>query len=150
MEPNVLRLTTLLPALPVERTHLLDNLGRVRREVGPITPDLSDAVADHMNIRRGEVHEVVSFYSFLQVPGDVYRVCTGPICDCLGAHELIEGMEGALEVPCLGHCDLAPVATNGDTMGPSELCGQQVDPLIGWCLTYLTNFTGHPAVSVPA
>ena len=41
-------------------------------------------------------------------------------------------------------------ATNGDTMGPSELCGQQVDPLIGWCLTYLTNFTGHPAASMPA
>ena len=31
-----------------------------------------------MNIRRGEVHEVVSFYSFLQVPVDVVRVCTGP------------------------------------------------------------------------
>ena len=38
-----------------------------------------------MNIRRGEVHEVVSFYSFLQVPLDVARVCTGPVCDCMGA-----------------------------------------------------------------
>jgi hypothetical protein len=26
-----------------------------------------------MNIRRGEVHEVVSFYSFLQQPVDVVR-----------------------------------------------------------------------------
>jgi len=42
---DVLRLTTLLPELPAGRTHLLDNLGRVRREVGPITPELSDAVA---------------------------------------------------------------------------------------------------------
>jgi formate dehydrogenase beta subunit len=115
---DVLRLTTLLPQLPTERTHLLDNLGHVRREVGPITPELSDALADHMNIRRGEVHEVVSFYSFLQVPTDVYRVCTGPVCDCLGARELIEGLGGALEVPCLGHCDLAPVATSGDTILP--------------------------------
>jgi len=115
---DVLRLTTLLPELPAGRTHLLDNLGRVRREVGPITPELSDAVADHMNIRRGEVHEVVSFYSFLQVPTSVYRVCTGPVCDCFGARELIEGLEGAVEVPCLGHCDLAPVATNGDTILP--------------------------------
>ena len=62
---DVLRLTELLPELPQERTKLLDNLGRVRREVGPITPELSDALADHMNIRRGEVHEVVSFYWFL-------------------------------------------------------------------------------------
>src|SRR5262249_7123967 len=115
---DVLALTQLLPELPIERTHLLDNLGRVRREVGPITPDLSDALADHMNIRRGEVHEVVSFYSFLQVPTDIYRVCTGPVCDCLGAHELMAGLEGAIEVPCLGHCDLAPVATNGDTILP--------------------------------
>jgi len=25
-----------------------------------------------------------------------------------------------------------------------------VDPLIGWCLTYPINFTGHPAASIPA
>ena len=81
---DVLALTSLLPELPTERTRLLDNLGRMRREVGPITPELSDALADHMNIRRGEVHEVVSFYSFLQVPVDVVRVCTGPVCDCVG------------------------------------------------------------------
>jgi formate dehydrogenase beta subunit len=115
---DVIALTRLLPELPTERTHLLDNLGRVRRDVGPITPELSDALADHMNIRRGEVHEVASFYSFLQVPVDVYRVCTGPVCDCLGAHDLLHGLEGAIEVPCLGHCDLAPVATSGDTILP--------------------------------
>ena len=82
---DAIRLALLLPELPTERTQLLDNLGRIRREVGPITPELSDALADHMNIRRGEVHEVVSFYSFLQVPADAVRVCTGPICDCYGA-----------------------------------------------------------------
>ena len=82
---DVLALASLSPELPVDRTRLLDNLGRIRREVGPITPELSDALADHMNIRRGEVHEVVSFYSFLQVPVDVARVCTGPVCDCMGA-----------------------------------------------------------------
>jgi amidase len=26
----------------------------------------------------------------------------------------------------------------------------EVDPLIGWCLTYFVNFSGHPAASVPA
>ncbi len=25
-----------------------------------------------------------------------------------------------------------------------------MDPLIGWRLTYLTNFSGHPSASVPA
>ncbi len=40
--------------------------------------------------------------------------------------------------------------TDGDTTGPSEINGEVVDPLIGWCLTYLVNFTGHPAASIPA
>src|SRR5262245_64380016 len=107
---DVLALTSVLPDLPTERTSLLDNLGRVRREVGPITPELSDALADHMNIRRGEVHEVVSFYSFLQQPADAGRVCPGPVCDCKGAR--VGAAE--LEVACLGHCDLAPVVMDGD------------------------------------
>ena len=113
---DVLRLPALLGELPTSRTRLLDNLGRVRREIGPLTPELSDALADHMNIRRGEVHEVVSFYSFLQVPVDALRVCTGPVCDCAGSKKLLHGQ--AIEVPCLGHCDLAPVHTLGDRIVP--------------------------------
>jgi formate dehydrogenase len=98
----------------------------VRREVGPITPELSDALADHMNIRRGEVHEVVSFYSFLRVPANAVRVCIGPVCDCLGAQELLareRARDGVpvLEVECLGHCDLAPVLTRGDEVVPDVI-----------------------------
>jgi NADH:ubiquinone oxidoreductase subunit F (NADH-binding) len=96
----------------------------VRREVGPLTPELSDALADHMNIRRGEVHEVISFYSFLQVPVDAVRVCIGPVCQCLGAKELLaQEQEHSTSVPvlgveCLGHCDLAPVLMRGDRVEP--------------------------------
>lgn len=39
---------------------------------------------------------------------------------------------------------------NGETRGPTEIEGIEIDPLIGWCMTYFTNFTGHPAVSLPA
>jgi formate dehydrogenase len=121
----------LLPELPTARTRLLDNLGRIRREVGPITPELSDALADHMNIRRGEVHEVVSFYSFLQVPADAVRVCTGPVCDCFGARELLERTPGAIEVACLGHCDLAPVMTRGDEIVPEVTHATNDGPAVG-------------------
>ena len=41
-------------------------------------------------------------------------------------------------------------ADDGNTMGPTQINGETVDPLIGWCLTYLVNFTGHPAASIPA
>jgi NADH:ubiquinone oxidoreductase subunit F (NADH-binding)/NADH:ubiquinone oxidoreductase subunit E len=121
---DVLKLTELLPELPRERTKLLDNLGRVRREVGPLTPELSDVVADHMNVRRGEVHEVVSFYSFLRVPTDAVRVCIGPVCDCMGAKDLLAREQEAnsavpvLGVECLGHCELAPVLMRGDAVEP--------------------------------
>jgi len=40
-------------------------------------------------------------------------------------------------------------ADDGNTVGPSTVNGVAVDELIGWCLTYPVNFTGHPAASVP-
>jgi amidase len=45
-----------------------------------------------------------------------------------------------------------PVAnqTNGQTTGPDRINGVEVDPLIGWCMTYMTNMIGHPSASVPA
>lgn len=39
---------------------------------------------------------------------------------------------------------------NGATTGPSSINGVEINPLIGWCPTYLTNLTGHPSASVPA
>ncbi len=58
------------------------------------------------------------------------------------SHDLL--LTSAVAVP--------PVDTAGDrdTVGPSEVNGIAVDPLIGWCPTFLINFTGHPAASIPA
>jgi amidase/aspartyl-tRNA(Asn)/glutamyl-tRNA(Gln) amidotransferase subunit A len=41
-------------------------------------------------------------------------------------------------------------ADDGNTKGPTAINGEEVDPLIGWCLTYFINFSGHPAASIPA
>ena len=41
-------------------------------------------------------------------------------------------------------------AGDGSTVGPSEINGVAVDPNIGWCCTVLQNWTGEPAVSIPA
>ena len=41
-------------------------------------------------------------------------------------------------------------ATDGNTLGPAEIEGEAVDRLIGWCMTYLINFIGYPAATVPA
>jgi formate dehydrogenase beta subunit len=128
---DALAATTLISELPTARTKLLDNLGRIRRVIGPLTPELSDALADHMRVRRGEVHEVISFYSFLQVPVDVRRVCTGPVCDCFGARELLARHPEAIEVACLGHCDLAPAQTLGDEIVPAVTHATNDGPAIG-------------------
>lgn len=40
--------------------------------------------------------------------------------------------------------------TRGNSMGPSQINGEEIDPSLGWCLTYFTNFTGHPSASIPA
>lgn len=41
-------------------------------------------------------------------------------------------------------------ATDGNTVGPREVAGKAVDPLLGWTLTYPINFLGNPAASIPA
>ena len=40
--------------------------------------------------------------------------------------------------------------TDGNTLGPATINGEPVERLIGWCMTYFINFTGHPAASIPA
>lgn len=52
--------------------------------------------------------------------------------------------------PTLAAMPVQNADTPGETVGPREIEGVEVDPYIGWCLTYLTNFTGHPAASIPA
>ncbi len=41
-------------------------------------------------------------------------------------------------------------ADDGDTVGPRQVAGVPVERLIGWCMTYFLNFSGHPAASIPA
>ena len=38
----------------------------------------------------------------------------------------------------------------GDTSAPSAIDGVAVDPVVGWCLGFLTNLSGHPSASLPA
>lgn len=75
--------------------------------------------------------------------------------DDVARSEVLDGLEDIFErydlliSPTLA---VPPVenATDGTTSGPTRINGVDVDPLIGWCLTYPINFTGHPAASVPA
>jgi amidase/aspartyl-tRNA(Asn)/glutamyl-tRNA(Gln) amidotransferase subunit A len=69
--------------------------------------------------------------------------------------EIYDAVQGVLDkydllvTPTLA-CLPVDNAADGNSVGPTAINGERVDPLIGWCLTYLINFTGHPAASVPA
>jgi Asp-tRNA(Asn)/Glu-tRNA(Gln) amidotransferase A subunit family amidase len=67
---------------------------------------------------------------------------------------VLDAVEGAFDTvdliaaPTVGSLAVRNAAA-GRTVGPDRVDGVAVNPLIGWCLTYLTNFTGHPAASLP-
>jgi amidase len=73
-----------------------------------------------------------------ELRSDVYDAIHAVLVD----HEL-------LVTPTLA-CLPVENAGDGNTKGPDRIDGVEVDPLIGWCLTYPVNFTGHPAASIPA
>lgn len=46
-------------------------------------------------------------------------------------------------------CSPVKNAKDHNTRGPLSMNGVEVEPLIGFCETFMPNFTGHPAASVP-
>ena len=39
---------------------------------------------------------------------------------------------------------------DADRFGPTAVAGEDIDPHLGWLITFVCNLTGHPAASVPA
>jgi amidase/aspartyl-tRNA(Asn)/glutamyl-tRNA(Gln) amidotransferase subunit A len=89
-------------------------------------------------VEEGRRMSALDFYRDQQVRTQIYHA----IQSIMGTYDL-------LITPTLA-CMPVDNATNGNTLGPSEINGEKIDPLIGWCLTYFLNFTGHPAASIPA
>ncbi|MFL6138164.1 MAG: amidase [Frankiaceae bacterium] len=69
--------------------------------------------------------------------------------------ELLDALQDVLDDHDLIVSPVASVAGIANapdrrTVGPSEVMGQQVNPLVGWCMTAPYNFVASPAASVPA
>ncbi len=108
-----------------------DFRGADRADACPAFVDLIDA---------GDGYDAVAYKRADVVRTEVFDA----IQDLLADHDLL--VAPTLAVPPVEN---AP-GDEGGTVGPSEVAGEPVDPLIGWCLTYPINMTGHPAASVPA
>ncbi|MCH7489693.1 MAG: NAD(P)H-dependent oxidoreductase subunit E [Gemmatimonadetes bacterium] len=83
---------------------------------GYLSEESIRATADALRIPIADLYGTVTFYHHFsrQEPGEdappgrgAPRVCTGPICRLVGAHELLAAMkaEGATAMPCAGRCD---------------------------------------------
>ncbi|MFB6300149.1 MAG: amidase [Halobacteriales archaeon] len=116
-------------AKTVKDTEGVDYLGEARDDASPEFIEQVEA---------GQEYSAVEFKLEDIVRTDVFDT----IQSVLDTHDLL--VTPTLAVP--------PVEndSDGDTVGPTEVNGEPVDPVIGWCLTYPLNMTGHPAATVPA
>jgi Asp-tRNA(Asn)/Glu-tRNA(Gln) amidotransferase A subunit family amidase len=106
-----------------------DLLGEHRED---LTPEFADL------LERGHAMGAVEYRKDEVVRTEIFDA----IQDLFDEYDLL--VTPTLAVPPFDNAD------DGNTLGPAEVNGEEVDPLIGWCLTYPINFTGHPAASVPA
>jgi amidase/aspartyl-tRNA(Asn)/glutamyl-tRNA(Gln) amidotransferase subunit A len=107
-----------------------------------------DFLKDHAN----EVGD-----GFVESVNDVYSLDIHNVYDFnLSRTEILDSFEDVFD-----HYDaiLSPVSLclpvknasqRGKTLGPTSINGVPVDPTCGFATTYLVNFIGYPAASVPA
>jgi formate dehydrogenase subunit gamma len=128
-----------------ERGPLMPVLHDVMAELGHISREDVETVADVLNLSVAEVHGVVSFYhDFRTTPraGHQVALCRGEACQSVGAEALYASTvarSSALgadvevaEVFCLGNCALGPSGTlDGRLHG--RLSAERLDTLTeGW------------------
>lgn len=106
-----------------------------------------DLLADHREdfppeflawVEKGRELTLLDHYRDLEIRSEVYD-----------SFENLFKRYDLLVMPTVGALPIDN-SSDGNTLGPSEIEGVAVDPLIGWSPAYLINFTGHPAASLPA
>jgi len=115
---------------------LIEHLHKIQDKFGHLSASHLVALASEMKLAPTEVYEVASFYHHFDVvkendkapPALTVRVCESVSCEMAGSEELISALESSLgdevrvqRVPCVGRCDLAPVAVVGqNTIGHAQ------------------------------
>ncbi len=108
-----------------KRYLLIEHLHKIQDEFGFISAAHLVALADEMKLAQSEVYEVATFYHHFDVikedqippPQLTVRVCNSLSCEMSGSEQLIKELEKTIgneiriqAVPCVGRCQLAPVA----------------------------------------
>ncbi len=118
---------------PKGRRMVLPALHRTQEIYGWVPPQAQEAISRALRVPLADIHGVIEFYTmFYNEPTArrVVRVCEDSACTLAGGHDIMERIESELglhhgetsedgsvtyeHVPCLGMCEFAPVALNGE------------------------------------
>ena len=141
-------LNELTQKYPSKRSALLPALYIVQRELGYLTPQGIEYVADLIGLTPAQVTEVASFYTMLfrePVGKNQIWVCHNLSCTLMGAEEVIRHLQEKLQIKvgettpdqkftllrqeCLASCDTAPMMQVNDDY-EENLTMQRVDEII--------------------
>ncbi len=137
--PHAERSTALAPILEhwshVGRSGLLPTLIEAQEKLGWLDADTLTYIANGLGVPPAEVYGVADFYAHLYthpVGKIIVRVCDDVPCYLAGSEKIIailrerlkirvgettpDGLVTLEVVPCLGHCDHAPVVMAGHTV----------------------------------
>ncbi len=157
---QVADLTLLTPLLEKyngrKREALLPLLHEAQNIYGWLPPEVQEAIGKTLRVPLADIHGVIEFYTmFYSEPTarHVVRVCEDLACSLVGNQAVIQAIEAELgldpgetredgsltfeTVPCLGMCEHAPCALNGDQPAgsltvadvPAFLAGTHPEPL---------------------
>ena len=129
LDPTALaEIQTLLGNRSRQRDLLIEHLHLIQDRYRGLSSAHLVALAEEMRIPMSEVYETATFYAHFDIiadgeaaPPDVtVRVCDSLSCELMGAVKLLESLESHagsqvrfVRAPCMGRCDLAPVAEVG-------------------------------------
>jgi len=118
----------LIQSLPMRRDLLIEYLHLIQDSQHCLPAPHLHALAHLMKISSTEVYEVASFYHHFDVvkeeenppPALTVRVCESVTCSLFGSAKLIDSLKSTYgdtvriqPVPCVGRCEVAPVAVVG-------------------------------------
>lgn len=118
-----------LGAAPRRRDLLIEFLHLIQDAYGHLSAAHIRALAEEMRLSQAEVYEVASFYAHFDLvaegeappPALTIRVCDSLACEMAGAQALHKALAAGADpgeirvvsAPCMGRCDMAPVAELG-------------------------------------
>ena len=127
-----------------KRSAILPILKIIQEDYGYISEDAIEELSEILDIKKGEIMEVISFYTMLKTsPEGKYhiQVCKNVVCYMNGGKELIDYLETEYSVKpggfskdkkfslslveCIGQCEIAPAVQINDefygNMTPKKL-----------------------------